>query len=94
MQGFVPLPRLSIGIETKRQGSESAPDPRIPRRSVTGRSNSRTSTTNTTASTSSTSSKTRPYEAKNVNLNSPMFFYADGSYQAEEIVINKVGKDT
>ena len=34
------------------------------------------------------------YEAKNLNLNSPLFFYLAGTHQPEEIVINKVGKNT
>lgn len=33
-------------------------------------------------------------EAKNLNLNSPLFFYLAGTHQPEEIVINKVGKNT
>ena len=34
------------------------------------------------------------YEAKNANINSPLFFYLSGSHQPEELVINKVGKNT
>jgi septal ring factor EnvC (AmiA/AmiB activator) len=34
------------------------------------------------------------YEAKNANLNTPLFFYLSGSHQPEELVINKVGKNT
>jgi hypothetical protein len=34
------------------------------------------------------------YEAKNVNINAPLFFYLGGSHQPEELVINKVGKNT
>jgi len=33
------------------------------------------------------------YEAKSLNLNSPLFFYLAGTHQPEEIVINKVGKN-
>jgi predicted nucleic acid-binding Zn-ribbon protein len=36
----------------------------------------------------------KSYEAKNANVNSPIFFYPAGSRQPEEIVINKVGKNT
>jgi hypothetical protein len=34
------------------------------------------------------------YEAKNVNINAPLFFYLAGSHQPEELVVNKVGKNT
>ena len=34
------------------------------------------------------------YEAKNANINSPIFFYLSGTHQPEELVINKVGKNT
>lgn len=34
------------------------------------------------------------YEAKNININTPVFFYLGGSHQPEELVINKVGKNT
>jgi len=34
------------------------------------------------------------YEAKNANVNSPIFFYQSGTHLPEEIVINKVGKNT
>jgi len=36
----------------------------------------------------------KSYEAKNANVNTPIFFYLSGTRQAEEIVINKVGKNT
>ncbi len=36
----------------------------------------------------------KSYEAKNANINSPLFFYLSGSHQPEELVINKVGKNT
>jgi uncharacterized membrane-anchored protein YhcB (DUF1043 family) len=36
----------------------------------------------------------KTYEAKNANINSPLFFYLSGSHQPEELVINKVGKNT
>jgi len=36
----------------------------------------------------------KSYEAKNANINSPIFFYPSGSHQPEELVINKVGKNT
>lgn len=36
----------------------------------------------------------KSYEAKNANVNSPMFFYLSGTHQPEELVINKVGKNT
>jgi hypothetical protein len=36
----------------------------------------------------------KSYEAKNANVNTPIFFYPSGSHQPEEIVINKVGKNT
>jgi hypothetical protein len=36
----------------------------------------------------------KTYEAKNANINTPMFFYLSGTHQPEEIVINKVGKNT
>jgi len=34
------------------------------------------------------------YEAKNANVNSPIFFYLSGTHLPEELVINKVGKNT
>jgi chromosome segregation ATPase len=34
------------------------------------------------------------YEAKNANINTPIFFYLSGTHLPEEIVINKVGKNT
>jgi len=34
------------------------------------------------------------YEAKNINVNSPVFFYLSGTHLPQEIVINKVGKNT
>lgn len=36
----------------------------------------------------------KSYEAKNANINSPLFFYTSSSHQPEELVINKVGKNT
>jgi hypothetical protein len=36
----------------------------------------------------------KSYEAKNANLNTPLFFYLSGTHQPEELVINKVGKNT
>jgi uncharacterized membrane-anchored protein YhcB (DUF1043 family) len=36
----------------------------------------------------------KSYEAKNANINTPLFFYLSGSHQPEELVINKVGKNT
>src|SRR6516225_8800721 len=36
----------------------------------------------------------KSYEAKNANVNTPLFFYTSGSHQPEELVINKVGKNT
>ena len=36
----------------------------------------------------------KSYEAKNANINTPLFFYMSGSHQPEELVINKVGKNT
>jgi uncharacterized membrane-anchored protein YhcB (DUF1043 family) len=36
----------------------------------------------------------KTYEAKNANINAPLFFYLSGTHQPEEIVINKVGKNT
>jgi hypothetical protein len=36
----------------------------------------------------------KSYEAKNANVNTPLFFYMSGSHQPEELVINKVGKNT
>jgi chromosome segregation ATPase len=36
----------------------------------------------------------KQYEAKNANINSPLFFYLSGTHQPEELVINKVGKNT
>jgi chromosome segregation ATPase len=34
------------------------------------------------------------YEAKNANINNPIFFYLSGTKLPEELVINKVGKNT
>jgi hypothetical protein len=36
----------------------------------------------------------KSYEAKNANVNTPLFFYLSGTHQPEELVINKVGKNT
>jgi uncharacterized membrane-anchored protein YhcB (DUF1043 family) len=36
----------------------------------------------------------KKYEAKNANINSPIFVYQSGTHLPEEIVINKVGKNT
>jgi hypothetical protein len=36
----------------------------------------------------------KKFEAKNANVNSPIFFYQSGTHLPEEIVINKVGKNT
>ena len=36
----------------------------------------------------------KKYEAKNANVNTPIFFYPSGTHLPEEIVINKVGKNT
>jgi len=36
----------------------------------------------------------KSYEAKNTNLNAPVFFYISGTHQPEELVINKVGKNS
>ncbi|MGB2667538.1 MAG: hypothetical protein WAK48_26300, partial [Candidatus Acidiferrum sp.] len=36
----------------------------------------------------------KSYEAKNANVNTPLFFYMSGSHQPEELVINKVGKNS
>jgi len=36
----------------------------------------------------------KTYEAKNANVNSPLFFYMSGTHTPEELVINKVGKNT
>jgi hypothetical protein len=36
----------------------------------------------------------KSYEAKNANINTPLFFYTSGTHQPEELVINKVGKNT
>ena len=36
----------------------------------------------------------KSYEAKNANINTPLFFYISGTHQPEELVINKVGKNT
>jgi hypothetical protein len=36
----------------------------------------------------------KKFEAKNANINAPVFFYLSGTHQPEEIVINKVGKNT
>jgi hypothetical protein len=36
----------------------------------------------------------KSYEAKNANINTPLFFYLSGTHQPEELVINKVGKNT
>ncbi|MGB7847045.1 MAG: hypothetical protein WBL63_15625 [Candidatus Acidiferrum sp.] len=34
------------------------------------------------------------YEAKNANINAPVFFYLSGTHLPEELVINKIGKNT
>jgi hypothetical protein len=34
------------------------------------------------------------YEEKNRNVNQPIFFYMSGTHMPEEIVINKIGKNT
>jgi hypothetical protein len=34
------------------------------------------------------------YEEKNSNVNTPIFFYLSGTRQPEELVINKIGKNT
>lgn len=34
------------------------------------------------------------YESKNANINSPLFFYLSGTHQPEELVINKIGKNS
>jgi septal ring factor EnvC (AmiA/AmiB activator) len=34
------------------------------------------------------------YEAKNANLNSPLFFYLPGKHQPEELVVNKISQNT
>jgi len=34
------------------------------------------------------------FEAKNANVNSPVFFYLSGTHLPEEIVINKIGKNS
>jgi chromosome segregation ATPase len=36
----------------------------------------------------------KKYEAKNANINTPIFFYPTGAHQPEELVVNKVGKNT
>lgn len=36
----------------------------------------------------------KSYESKNANINSPLFFYLSGTHQTEELVINKVSKNT
>ena len=36
----------------------------------------------------------KKYEAKNANVNTPIFFYPTGAHQPEELVVNKVGKNT
>jgi len=36
----------------------------------------------------------KAYEAKNANVNTPIFFYLSGARQPQELVINKVGKNT
>ncbi len=36
----------------------------------------------------------KSFEAKNANVNTPLFFYISGTHQPEELVINKVGKNT
>ncbi|HTQ96349.1 MAG TPA: hypothetical protein VMH89_06065 [Candidatus Acidoferrum sp.] len=36
----------------------------------------------------------KTYEAKNANINTPLFFYISGTHTPEELVINKVGKNT
>jgi len=34
------------------------------------------------------------YEAKNVNVNAPLFFYLSGTHQPEELVINKIDENS
>jgi septal ring factor EnvC (AmiA/AmiB activator) len=36
----------------------------------------------------------KTYEAKNANINTPIFFYLSGTHLPEELVINKVGKNS
>jgi hypothetical protein len=36
----------------------------------------------------------KSYEAKNANVNTPIFFYVTGAHQPQELVINKVGKNS
>ena len=36
----------------------------------------------------------KTYESKNTNVNAPVFFYPSGTHQPEELVVNKVGKNT
>jgi len=36
----------------------------------------------------------KTFESKNTNVNAPVFFYLSGTHQPEELVINKVGKNT
>lgn len=36
----------------------------------------------------------KKYEAKDTNVNTPIFFYPSGTRQPEELVVNKVGKNT
>jgi hypothetical protein len=36
----------------------------------------------------------KKYEAKDANVNTPIFFYPSGTHLPEELVINKVGKNT
>jgi hypothetical protein len=38
--------------------------------------------------------KDKRFEAKNANVNSPVFFYLSGTHLPEEIVINKIGKNS
>jgi len=36
----------------------------------------------------------KPIEEKNRNINQPIFFYISGTHQPQELVINKIGKNT
>ena len=36
----------------------------------------------------------KKFEAKNTNIDAPVFFYLSGTHQPEELVINKIGKNT
>jgi len=36
----------------------------------------------------------KPLEEKNRNINQPVFFYLSGTHQPQELVINKIGKNT